>query len=69
MFFAALFVLMKSLEDLQLIEWIGETTASVISGVPEGMLKDYQMLIIRNRAAMRSCDSNSLGFGHRFCLY
>jgi Na+/H+ antiporter NhaD/arsenite permease-like protein len=36
MFFASLFVLMRSLQDLQLFDWIGETTASAISGVPAG---------------------------------
>lgn len=36
LFFAALFVLMKGLEELGLIEFIGETTAHIIRGVPEG---------------------------------
>jgi Na+/H+ antiporter NhaD/arsenite permease-like protein len=36
MFFAALFVLMETLEQLGLIEWIGEETAAIIESVPEG---------------------------------
>jgi len=36
MFFAALFVLMKSLEDLGLIDFIGQKTGELIAIVPEG---------------------------------
>lgn len=36
LFFAALFVLMKSLEELGLIDFIGETTADIIESVPPG---------------------------------
>jgi len=36
MFFASLFVLMQALDELGLIEFIGEETAVLIEGVPEG---------------------------------
>jgi len=37
MFFAALFVLMRSLEEMGLIEFIGQQTVNIISKVDEGM--------------------------------
>jgi hypothetical protein len=37
MFFAGLFVLMKSLEELQVMAFIADSTASLIAQVPEGM--------------------------------
>merc|ERR1711974_144803 len=36
LFFAALFVLMRSLEEMGLITWIGDNTAKIIAGVPPG---------------------------------
>lgn len=36
MFFAALFVLMQSLAELGLIDWIGDRVSDMIESVPEG---------------------------------
>ncbi|XP_076870831.1 P protein isoform X2 [Brachyhypopomus gauderio] len=62
LFFAALFVLMEALAQLQLIDYIGEQTAALIKAVPEGDRLAIAIILVMWVSALVSCLIDNIPF-------